>query len=171
MRVIFLSAALLALLSPVWVTAQTEPSTKPAASAPPEVALPNGWEARKSTLPHVLQFAKYSDPLAFFELSADAREDFVDSTDLMAWAKLVKASTAKSSRLLNREETELRQNSIAGRTTVEYEITGEFRNIKLHYRMIMLQVGGYYCKLGCWTTPSNWDAAQPKFDELVSYLN
>ena len=76
----------------------------------------------------------------------------------------------KTSVLENRQETELKEGKIGEQQTVEYEITGELRGLKLHYRVIMVSVGPWFCKLACWTTPSHWKAAQPKFEELVKNL-
>ena len=49
-------------------------------------------------------------------------------------------------------------------------MTDRSKGIDVHFRIIMLQRGNYFCKLGCWTTPSYWDGAQAKFDELVPNL-
>ena len=52
-----------------------------------------------------------------------------------------------------------------------YEVTGEFDEVRLHYRKIMLEMNDYFCTLVCWTTPVYWRASQPKFEELVSKLS
>jgi hypothetical protein len=117
-----------------------------------------------------VQFAVHEDAGAYFELVVEPRSDFAESDDLTAYARLVKEATAKRSKLVNRRETELRERNVAGRATVEYEVTGEFEGLKLHYRYIILSVGDYFCQLVCWTTPSHWQGAQEKFDELVSRL-
>jgi len=88
----------------------------------------------------------------------------------MAYGRLAKEADAKESKLVNRRETELRERNIAGRATVEYEITGEFEGFRVHDRIIILSFGDYFCQLVCWTTPSRWQEAQEKFDELVSRL-
>ena len=117
-----------------------------------------------------VQFAVNEDAAAYFELVVEPRADFAKSDDLMAYARLAKEAKAKQSKLVNRRETELRERNIAGRATVEYEITGEFEGLKLHYRIIILSFGDYFCQLVCWTSPSRWQEAQEKFDELVSRL-
>jgi hypothetical protein len=118
----------------------------------------------------VVQFAEHEDAGAYFELVVEPRSDFAKSDDLMAYARLAKEAKAKRSKLVNRQETELRERNVAGRATVEYEVTGEYEGLKLHYRMINLSFGDYFCQLVCWTTPSHWQEAQGKFDELVSRL-
>jgi hypothetical protein len=117
-----------------------------------------------------VQFAKYEDFVAYFELVIEPKLDFADSVDLMAWAKLVKEASAKGSTLANRKDTELRKRKVGARATVEYEVTGESKGVKLRFRNIMIQSGDHYCKLVCWTTPSHWEQAQAKFDELVGRL-
>ena len=145
-----------------------EPATQPQMV---HVTLPDGWVAKRPTVRTAKQFAELPEITAFFELIAESKSDFTDDTDLMAWAKIVKANGAKSSTLADRAETDLKNGAIAGRPTVEYEITGSLKAVKLHYRIIMLECAGYYCKLVCWTTPSHWTEAQPKFEELVPNLN
>ena len=112
----------------------------------------------------------HEDAGAYFELVVEPRSDFAKSDDLMAYARLAKEASAKRSKLVNRQATELRERNVVGRTTVEYEVTGETAGVKLHYRNIILSFGDYFCQLVCWTTPSHWREAQEKFDELVSRL-
>lgn len=125
-----------------------------------------------STVKGAVQFAVYSDLDAYFILVLEPKADFADNVDLMAWAKMVKknSANAKGTTLANRKETEIQERKVNGRATVEYEITGELNGVKLRYRNIMLRSGDYYCKLACWTTPSHWEDAQAKFNELVSRL-
>jgi hypothetical protein len=152
---------------PLIASAQSGSTGTRRKSAPVHVDLPPGWQAKKPPLKAVIQFAEYPDLTAYFELIVEPKSDFADNIDLMAWAKLVKENSAKKSTLANRKDTELQERKVGNRTTVEYEILGELRGVKLHYRNIMLQSGNYYCKLVCWTTPSNWEDAQPQFDALV----
>jgi hypothetical protein len=142
------------------------------ADAPPVSVdpLPNDWQALTPTLKMILQFAECPEAGAYFQLEADAKEDLSDTVDLMAWAKLIKEAVSKTTALKNRRETELKESRIGNQKVVEYEITGELKGVKLHYRIIMLLVGDWYCKLTCWSTPSHWKAAQPKFEELVGKL-
>ncbi len=138
----------------------------------PRVELPSGWEAKtppKSV--QVAQFAVNSELNAYFELLPEAKADFSDSLDLDAYAKLVKEASTKRSKLANRKETELTSGKIGDCKTVEYEVTGEMNGVKLHYRIIMVEFGDWFIKLTCWTTPSHWKAAQPKFEELVGHIN
>ncbi len=74
------------------------------------------------------------------------------------------------STLANREETELKPGNIGGRTTVEYEVTGDLKGLKLRYRNIVLEHNGFFCKFTCWTSPPHWDAAQPHFEDAVKAL-
>jgi hypothetical protein len=131
------------------------------------LVLPEGWVSKQSKIPSVLQFAEYPPLTAFIELLADSKADLSDATDLMKWATLMKSSAAKTSKLENRSETELKSGSVAHQPTIEYEVTGEIKGVKLRYRMISFERNGCFCKLICWTSPSHWDDAQPKFEEIV----
>jgi hypothetical protein len=152
----------------LWRHRNDPPATKPADSL--HLTLPQGWITKQSKLPNVIQFAEYPPLVAYFELVASPKADFSDDMTLMKWAALSRSTAAKTSKLENRSETELKTGSVAGRSTVEYEITGEIKGVKLRYRMIMLECNGCYCRLICWTTPSHWDEAQPKFEEVVRLL-
>jgi len=142
----------------------------PAQTAQVRVQLPSGWEAKKPQHKQAVQCATYPDLPAYFELFVESKADFAERVDLMAWAKRVRENNKKNSILVNRKDTELRERKIGDRTTVEYEVTGELKGQRLHFRNILLQVGDTYCWLMCWTAPSHWDSAQPKFDVLVSRL-
>lgn len=107
---------------------------------------------------------------AYFELFVAPKSDYADNFDLQAWAQHVKENAAARSTLAKRKETELRERKFDGRGALEYEVTGEFKGVRLHYQNFMLESGDYYCRLMCWTTPSHWKDAQPKFDELVTRL-
>jgi hypothetical protein len=157
-------------LSPSGCSAQSTSSGAPRQSARIRVDLPPGWQSLKPPVRTALQFAEYPDLAAYFELVIEPKSDFADNVDLMAWAKLVRENTAKASKLVNRKDTECRERKINGQATVEYEVTGESKGVKFHFRNILLQHGDYYCKLACWTTPSHWEDAQAKFDELVGRL-
>jgi hypothetical protein len=164
---ICLAAALMISLP---ASAQSTDSGAARAPAPVRVELPEGWKSKTPTVKGISQYAEYPGLVAYFQLVLEPRSDFADSVDLMAWAKLVKENSAKTSKLANRKDTELRERKVGDRATVEYEVTGEIRGVKLRYRNIMVQSGDHYCKLVCWTTPSHWEEAQAKFDELVGRL-
>ena len=66
-----------------------------------------------------------------------------------------------------RQKWRVGEGRISGRAVVEYEVTGEYEGLKLHYRYIMLEAGDYYCQLVCWTVPSHWEEAQRQFEGLV----
>ncbi|MGO9599109.1 MAG: hypothetical protein ACLP7Q_14065 [Isosphaeraceae bacterium] len=158
------------MLVPPLACAQQAPSDGPAGRGTVQVDLPPGWQSKLPPVTTAVQFAVHEDAAAYFELVVEPRSDFAKSDDLMAYARLAKEAIAKQSKLVNRRETDLQERSIAGRATAEYEITGETGGVRLHYRIIILSFGGYFCRLVCWTTPSHWQEAQEKFDELVSRL-
>ncbi len=144
------------------------PGTDGPRNPPPiRVELPPGWKPRTPSSKNIVQEARYPDLDAYFQLVIQPRSDFADGLGPMGWAKLVKRNAAKVSKLANRQETELREGMISGRAVVEYEVTGEYNGVKLHFRHIMLEAGDYYCKVGCWTVPSHWEEAQRQFDGLV----
>ncbi len=124
---------------------------------PVRVELPPGWQSRTPYTKNIVQQAAYPDLDAYFQFGIELRSDFADGLGLMGWSKLLKRNTSKLSKLANRQETELREGRISGRAVVEYEVTGEYNGVKLHYRHIMLEAGDYYCKLVCWTVPSLWE--------------
>ena len=164
--------SLLALsLSPAYSSTQSKAPAIRQKPAEVRVDLPSGWESKPPPMKKVVQFAAYRDHSIYFELVLEPKMDFSESMDLMAWAKLVKENSAKESTLERRKDTELRRRTVAGRETIEYEVTGESRGVKLHFRNILLQSGDQFCKLVCWSVPSQWDEAQEKFDELVSHLH
>ena len=132
--------------------------------------LPDGWVAKASRTPGVLKSAALPDPPCRFEFIAEPKTDFDDDVDLAAWAGRVKANAAKNTTVADRQETDLKAGTIGGRPTVEYEVTGTANGVKLRYRIVMLAVGGCYCKLPCWTTADHWDAAQPEFEKVVAAL-
>jgi len=134
------------------------------------IDLPAGWAQKTLERPRVLKLAEYSTLNAYFEVIGEARADFDEDVDLMAWAKLVKSHTTESLALASRRETDLTANKRGSRATVEYEMTGEAQNLRMHFRIIMLEINGCFCEVICWTTPDHWDAAQPKFDEVVRAL-
>jgi hypothetical protein len=132
--------------------------------SPVVVDLPTGWHDHKPRDKKMFQLAQYPELDAWFELRGQPSADF---TGLMAWARLVKEHAAKQPKLAIRSMTDLKERTNAGRATVEYEVTGDIGGVNLHYRVIMLRVGDWFASLCCWTTPSHWEEAQPKFDELV----
>jgi hypothetical protein len=143
----------------------------PSGQAPLRVnPLPDGWSIKQSTSKRSLQLAENSDLSAWFHLCADPASDFNDGVDLQAYAKLIKESVAKHSKLTNRKETELVANQLGQLPTLEYEITGENHGVKAHYKITMFRVGEWYYSLSCWSTPSHWHDARPKFEELLWHL-
>ncbi len=151
----------------LWKHRNDPATTKPITAI--RLDLPDGWV----TMPKkagVLKFARHPDTAACLELVTEAKDDFADGVDLMAWARLVKANATRGSTLVNREETDLKEGKIGDRATVEYEITGEFLIAKLHYRIILVELNGHYCKFIFWTTPSHWDDAQQVFEDAVKTL-
>jgi hypothetical protein len=133
------------------------------------IDLPDGWESR-NLYKAAAQSGEYPELAAYFELFVVPKSDYADNVDLKAWAQIVKENAAKRSTLVKRKDTELRERKIDRRATLEYEVTGEFKGAKLLYQNFLLESGDYYCKLMCWTTPSHWKDAQPKFDELVGRI-
>jgi hypothetical protein len=170
MRLLLLVVAVSATVLSWRVDAEPAPATRPGAAPPVHVELPSGWEAKPPVAKTILQYATYPELGAYFQLIAEPKSDFAKKVDLLAWAKMVKENSAKTSTLAKREETALKQGKIGERATVEYEITGEAKDVKFHFRIIMVEFAGQYCKVVCWTTPSHWEAAQPKFEELVKQL-
>lgn len=162
---VILSALLLA-----FVSAQTTSTVASERSSKPRVELPPGWVAKPPTIKIATQFAQNTEFGAFFVLIVESSEDFADDLQLKDWAKLVKQNAAKNAALTNRKETEIRSGKVAGRETAEYEFTGVINGVKLHYRSIMVRSGDYFCNVLCWTTPSHWDEAQAKFEEIVGRL-
>jgi hypothetical protein len=135
------------------------------------VALQKGWEEGVPD-PSVEQFGQNNSAVAFFQLIVESKSDFAASLDLMTYAKKAKEHSAKSSKLANRTETALQRRRVAGRDTVEYEVLGEFKDTRLHYRHIALACGREsFCQLVCWTLPSHWDDVQGEFDALVKNLH
>ncbi len=134
------------------------------------IVLPSGWRS-KPNVKNEIQFAGLTGHEMYFQLMVEPKIDFADRIGLLEWAELVRKNSAKESTLINRKDTELRKRTVGERQTVEYEVTGELESgLKLHFRSIMVESGSDYCKLVCWTTPSEWEAAQVKFDELVSRI-
>jgi hypothetical protein len=164
MRNRILLAAIGCLLFP-WLVNAAGPTTKPALV---HLDFPAGWQEESPRVKHVQQYAVYPELGAYAELIVESKADFADDVDLMAWAARMKEAAAKKSTLAHRTETELKAGKIGSQTTVEYEVTGEIKGVKLHYRNILFQVGDHFCRLICWTIPSQWDDAQPKFEELVA---
>lgn len=152
----------------LWKHRNDPPTTRPADAV--HLELPEGWTPKTPKFGTVLQFAEYPPLIAFIELVVEPKADFSDDTDLRKWASKIKAITARSTKLSNRAETELNAGNIGGRKTIEYEVAGENNGVKFRFRMIMLEVNGCFCKFACWTTPSHWEDAQPKFEEVVQRL-
>jgi len=146
---------------------QTPGNDGPRNPPPVRVELPPGWQPRTPSSKNAVQKAAYPDLDAYFLFLIEPRSDFADGLGLMGWSKLVQRNTSEVSKLANRKETELRERRISGRAVVEYEVTGEYEGLKLHYRYIMLEAGDYYCQLVCWTVPSHWEEAQRQFEGLV----
>ena len=163
MKTLSLLVLLVPLLSAPALSAG--PATRPA----PHVELPAGWAEKASKFGTVSEYAT-APGVGAFQLVTEPASDFAADLDVPSWAKLVKKSAAASSKLQNRTETDFQKRTIGGREVVSYQITGESNGVKLHYRVMMLRVADRFCKLICWSVPSEWEAAQPKFDELVGRL-
>ena len=132
------------------------------------VDLPAGWTEMAPKYKTVSEYASF--PGGSFELVGGPASDFAPGLDLTAFAELMKRSAAASSELQNRTDTDLQTRTIAGREVVSYQITGERNGVTLRYRVMCLRVGDQFCKLICCAFPTEWEAAQPKFDELVGHL-
>jgi hypothetical protein len=143
-------------------------STTHAAESSVIVELPHAWQPRKPTVATVQQMADDAELQAHFTLAVQRRVEFND--DLMAWAKITKKATAEQTKLTNRTESTLKQSLIGGHSVIEYEIAGDAGRYRGVSRVFMLRIGEWFCKLTCWTTPENWKAAQPKFEELLGRL-
>lgn len=156
-----------ALLAVRAARADDDPAaTQPMAQV--QVEWPAGWVAKTPKSKAVLKMAVCPDLDAVIALSTSLRSEFKDDVDLMGWAKLVKRAAAKDGELQNRAETDLKRGEIAGRPTVEYEVSGAIRGVKLHYRIIMLEANGWYCKVTGWTSQNGWAAAQKSFEDVVA---
>ncbi|MDB5295457.1 MAG: hypothetical protein JWO31_1440 [Phycisphaerales bacterium] len=135
------------------------------------LALPPGWAGRPPPKADaILTYAVRADLNAGFEMTAVPRANFDDDVDLAAWGALSQARSAKASKLAHRADTSLVRGRIGGRPTAEYEVAGDLGASALRYRIVMLEVNGYYCKLTFWTVPNNWDAALPAFEAVVEAL-
>ena len=151
-----------------------QPSTvkaPPAANAPTSpviVELPQGWTPRKPTVATVRQMADYAALQAHFTLALQSRAQF--NNDLMRWAEATKMATKQQTKLKGRTESVLHKRIIQGQTVIEFEIAGNAGGSSGIARVFMLSVGDWFCKLTCWTTPDHWNAAQPKFEELLGQL-
>lgn len=144
------------------------PTESTLAESPVYVELPQGWRTRQPKVATVRQIADYPQLAAHFTLAIQPQADFGD--DLMAWAEATKQATAEQSTLTDRRETALRQSRIGAHTVVEYEIEADSDGSPGRARVIMLPLGEWFCKVTCWTTPANWDAAQPRFEDVVTHL-
>jgi hypothetical protein len=164
---IIISALVVGLFS--WQATADEAAKKQPASNI-RIDLKNDWESVTPQSEKVIEFARQKEIPVYFALIAEPKSDFSNKFDLKAWSTLVKKNTAKKMKLENREETELKGKEIYGQKVYNYEITGELKGMKLHYRIIMLQFHNYYCKITCWTTPSHWDEAQKSFGDLIKRL-
>ena len=140
----------------------------PSATSPVYVDLPAGWQPRKPTVATVGQIADFPELKAHFTLAIQPQTEF--NNNLMEWAEATKKATAEQTKLTNRTETSLKQGHIGVHSVVEYQIEGSVGTSRGISRVIMLPVGEWFCKVMCWTTPDNWLAAQPKFDELICRL-
>lgn len=154
----------------LWKHQNDSPPALP--SAVLHLDLPRGWmdSQTRKPVPPVLRIVENRPLFAYCELVAESKGDFAEGHTLADWAKAARANSDKASKLENREETELHPNSVGGRHTLEYEITGEVRNVRLHYRIVNVERNGCFCKLVFWTTPSHWEANQSVFDEVVNSL-
>lgn len=152
----------------LWRHRHDGPVVKPADVL--HMTLPKGWEKRKSLISQLLQSGRDRALLAYFDLVAVPKADFFDSTTLMDWAAKVKANVDRSSKLMNREVTDLKEVTVGGCKTVQYDMSGKYKDFTLRYRIIMLESHGCFCKFTCWTIPIHWKQAQAKFEELVGHL-
>lgn len=134
--------------------------------------LPRGWidSPTLKPKPPVLRIVENLPLVAYCELVSQSKGDFAEGHTLAEWAKAAKAASGKSSKLQNRQETELHPNKVGDRQTLEYEITGQLRNVPIHYRVVNLERNGCFCKLVFWTTESHWQANQGVFDQVVNSL-
>ena len=167
MRLPIRLALVLMIQAPGFTPRQSPGNDGPRNPPPVRVELPPGWQPRTPYSKNILQQAAYPDLDAYFQFLIEPRSDFADGLGLMGWSKLVQRNTSEVSKLANRKETELRERRISGRAVVEYEVTGEYDGVKVHFRHIMLEAGDYYCHLVCWTVPSHWEEAQRQFEGLV----
>jgi hypothetical protein len=134
------------------------------------VKLPAGWKEGDATAP-ASQFGKNDSRNEYFQLIVESKDDFSSKLDLMGYSKRARSASAKSSKLATRVETNLVPRKVAGKDTVEYEVTGEFKETRLHYRHIALACGKTsWCQIVAWTVPSHWTDAQTDFDGLVKIL-
>jgi hypothetical protein len=133
------------------------------------IELPAGWRATKPTNAQLVQSGENTAAKARFTLAIVSSAKF--DGDLDAWAAATKLITAQTTKVTNRQETELTSGRIGEHAVVEYQITGDFANMPGHLRVIMLQTGDWFCKVTCISfAPAAWDAAQPKFDELIDRI-
>ena len=134
------------------------------------VKLPAGWKEGEATAP-AIQFGLNDGRTEYFQLIVESKSDFASTVDLMSYSQKAKAQSAKTSKLVNRAETALVPRKVAGRDTLEYEVTGEFKETRLHYRHIAVACGtASWCQIVAWTVPSRWSDAQASFDALVKNL-
>ncbi len=141
-----------------------EKSAAPAAVDP----LPSGWEAGKFDT-GAIHTGRCEATQSNFELNSESRTAY-GNISLADWAKLSKEREAKESGLSNRKETDLKSAKIGDRDVLEYEITGNLGDLQYHYRVYLVQVRDVFCRLSVWSSPSHWDAAQAKFDDLAANL-
>lgn len=145
-------------------------ATQPGAAPPVHVDLPVGWEPKAGDLQGALQAACNPRLPGWFELVAVPKSDYTDDVDLQAWARDMKENIRGLRRLKNHEETDLQERTIGGRHVMEYEISGELKSVRYRQRVVMLQVGDYFCRVSCWTVRSRWEAAQGDFETLIKDL-
>jgi hypothetical protein len=130
------------------------------------ITLPAGWKEGDAVEPAV-QFGENLEKSEFFQLIVEAKGDFSAKVDLMAYAQLAQQRSAEKSKLAHRTETPLKANKVNGHETAEYEVQGDFRDTRLHYRHIAFSCGtASWCQIVAWTLPSHWDAAQTDFETL-----
>lgn len=150
--------------------AQAAPAASPAGdgdAAAPRVEVTGGWLERPAVLSNSVQHARFKNDQTYFDLFVHPAAKYAD---LMAYAKSRRLVFSKSSSLTNPKLTDFAKRQVAGRDTVEWEVTGDHYGQEWHRRFINLRMGSSYCTLECWTKSSNWAAAQPQFDLLVKSL-
>ena len=155
-------AAMLLVPGTVRAADTADPAVVPATVDP----LPAGWKAGQFDSGNI-KTGKNSDLNAHFELHSNPKSSLGNFPD---WAKRAKDQEAEDSPITNRNESDLKPTKAGDIDALEYEITGELFGQPMHYRVFLAQVRGVYCKMLCWTDAKNWNAAEPKFAQLIANL-